>query len=459
MKSFYFSSINLWCSKNLVDLEFLIWTIFNLKSNSLDVRFFDTPEDEEVEYIIINTCWFLSSSRKEAENTIKYYDDMWKKIIVMWCYLEVKDDEFLSKLKNLFAIVPHNDSKNLDLIFKTKINKIKNKFKENNEYKLKKYLEEVWWNNLSKKAFLWNWKDIRAYFNAHFGYEYLKIAEWCDNNCTFCIIPSIRWRQKSKPIEEILYEIENMISAWVKEIQIIAQDTTRYWTDLYWKPSLIRLLLEIEKLPFDFKYRLYYLYPDNLSLENLKQMTNFKKMLPYFDIPFQHISPKILKLMWRFYKENDIYLFLDFIKSNFKNAFLHTNFIVWFPGEDENDFSKLKDFIQKYEFDSISMFWYHDENLASSSKLKNKVSNKIIKERLSILKEIIENIYDKNFEKRKTKIQTWYIHDIQKTKLTIRPEIHAPEIDDLDKVDIKNIISWNINIWEKVSYKLIKKLW
>lgn len=457
MKSFYFSSINLWCSKNLVDLEFLIWTIFQKKSKEIDIKFFDTPENKEVEYIIINTCWFLSSSRKEAENLIKEYDDMWKKIIVMWCYTEVKDDEFLSKLKNLFAIIPHNDSKNLNLIFKSKIQKLKKDFKKNSEKKdnLKEYLKNIWWNNLSKKAFLWEWTDIRAYFNTDFGYEYLKISEWCDNNCTFCIIPSIRWRQKSRKIEDILVEIKNMVWIWIKEIQIIAQDTTRYWTDLYWKPSLIKLLSEIEKLPLNFKYRLYYLYPDNLSLENLKQMTKFKKMLPYFDIPFQHISPKILKLMWRFYNEDDIYNFLDFIKSNFKNAFLHTNFIVWFPGEDENDFNKLKEFIKKYEFDSISMFWYHDEKLATSSKLKDKVPNKIIIERLQILKEIIENIYDKKFEKRKKQIQTWYIHEIWKTKVIIRPEIHAPEIDDLDIINIKDIISWNIKIWEKVKYKII----
>ncbi len=474
MKTFYFSTINLGCSKNLVDLEFMVWNIFNL-SSEVDIEFFTDPDEKEVEYLIINTCWFLSSSRKEAENLIKEYDDKWKKIIVMWCYTEVKDDEFLSSLKNLYAVIPHNESKNLDWMKNPPAHtslppfvKGENQsvaevggFRKLNQNiislkteKLKNYLKNIWGDNISSKAFIWQSDDVRAYLNADFGYEYLKISEWCDNNCTFCIIPNIRWRQKSRSIEDILTEVKTMISSGIKEIQIIAQDLTRYWTDIYWESKLVDLLEEIDKVPWDFKYRIYYMYPDILTFSHLERLAKLKKMIPYFDLPFQHISPKVLKLMWRFYDESHIYKVLDFIKANFKNVFLHTNFIVGFPGEDEKDFEMLKNFARKYEFDSVSLFGYHDEPLATSSKLGNKVDDKIIEQRVYEMREILEEIYDKKYEQRVWKIQTWYIHEISKNKLSVIPESHAPEIDELDYIKSSNVISGNIWIWEKIEYKL-----
>jgi len=481
MKTFYFSTINLGCSKNLVDLEFIIWNIFNL-SNEIDIKFFTNPDKKEVEYLIINTCWFLSSSRYEAENLIKEYDKKGKKIIVMWCYIEVKNNEFLSSLKNIYAVIPHNESKNLNLIFKShslknKLTEIKQNFLEKNRSSQNKkvwggkiFSQWVYENvieqeiNFSDKkilkfqklpqAFIWQSDDVRAYLNVNFGYEYLKISEWCDNNCTFCIIPNIRWRQKSRTIEDILKEVNIMINSWIKEIQIIAQDLTRYGTDIYWKSKLIDLLEKIDKLHWDFKYRIYYLYPDILTFSHLTRLTKLKKMIPYFDLPFQHISPKILKLMGRFYDENHIYKVLDFIKANFKKVFFHTNFIVWFPGETQEDFEKLKEFVKKYEFDSVSLFGYHDEPLATSSKLENKLSDKIIEERVYELKEILEEIYDKKYEKRKENTQTWYIHEISKNKLWVRPELHAPEIDELDYIKISQVLGGNIWIWEKINYKL-----
>lgn len=454
MKTFYFSTINLGCSKNLVDLEFMVWNIFNL-SNEVDIEFFTDPDEKEVEYLIINTCWFLSSSRTEAENLIKEYDNKWKKIIVMGCYTEVKDDEFLSSLKNLYAVIPHNESKNLDLIFKSpSLQTLKNKLTWVKQDKLKDFLKNIGWDNISSKAFIWQSSDVRAYLNADFGYEYLKISEWCDNNCTFCIIPNIRWRQKSRTIEDILTEVKTMINSWIKEIQIIAQDLTRYWTDIYGESKLVDLLEEIDKIKWDFKYRIYYLYPDILTFNHLERLTKLKKMVAYFDIPFQHISPKVLKLMGRFYNEEHIYKILDFIKANFKNVFIHTNFIVGFPGEDENDFKKLKEFAKKYEFDSVSMFWYHDETLATSSKLWDKIDDKVIGERVMELREILDEIYDKKYEKRVWKVQTWYIHEISWNKLWVRPESHAPEIDELDYIKNTQVIEWNIWIWEKIEYKL-----
>lgn len=454
---FNFSAINLWCNKNLVDLEFAIWEI--LKTPSKQVNFFENPLSDEVEYVLINTCSFLSSSRAEAEETISYYDSLGKKVIIMWCYTSLKDDDYIKTLKNLHSIVDYKELKNIwniakNLINKDKIERLKESLSKKNKNELQDYLSKIWWNQIEKKAFVWAENTVRAYLNAPYSYEFLKISEWCDNNCSFCIIPKIRWRQNSRTIEDIVSEVKSMLDAWIKEIEIISQDTTRYWTDLYWESKLYDLLEEIDKIPWDFKIRLFYMYPDSMTLSHLERLKNLKKLLPYFDIPFQHISPEILKKMWRFYNEEHIYKLLDYIKSNFPGVFIHTNFIVWFPGESEEDFEKLCNFAKKYEFDSVSMFGYHDEDLAASSKLWDKVTDREIEKRVRKLGKILNSIYDKKDAEKLGKEEIWYIMDfLDDDKIIVRPEIKAPEIDEYDEINISQVINWNIDLWEKIIYK------
>lgn len=439
-----FSSINLWCTKNLVDTEFVIWQLLEQKNSNYQFEFYLDPEDEEVEYIVINTCGFISTGREEAEEAIKYYDNLWKKIVILWCYLEVADKNFLKQIKNLKAIIPFSESPKSREIIEENIKKIK-------DIKLTNFLDKIWQNTNKKAHIFWS-KDLRWYLYTQLSYEYLKISEWCNNNCSFCIIPNIRWRQNSRPIEDILKEATTMISMWIKEIQIVAQDTTRYWLDIYNNLALYELLEKLDNLEWDFKYRLFYMYPDLLSLKHLEKLKNLKKLIPYFDFPFQHISPAILKNMWRYYKEEHIHNLLDYISKNFENPFIHTNFIIWFPWETEDDFEKLLDFIKKYEFDSVSVFGYHDEPLAPSYKLEWKIEDKIIQKRVKKLSEILDEIYQKKDKKRKNTKQIGYIEEITKDYISVRPEIKAPEVDKLDKISSKNIIEWNIELWEKISY-------
>lgn len=165
--------------------------------------------------------------------------------------------------------------------------------------------------------------------HAPFGYEYLKVAEGCDNNCTFCIIPTIRGRQTSRPIEAIVEEVKLMLSQGIREIQILSQDTTRYGTDLYaGEAKLIELLETIDAIEGDFTYRVYYLYPDILTLSHLERLRNLKKFLPYFDIPFQHASENILKLMGRHYDRAHIDSFIEYIRAHFPSSFIRTSFII-----------------------------------------------------------------------------------------------------------------------------------
>ncbi len=439
--SFCFSSINLWCSKNLVDLEYIVWEI--MSSSKENIKYFDDPEEDDVQYVIINTCWFLSSSRDEAEKTIKYYDDLWKKIILTGCYVPVRDDDFLKTLNNLYRVFPIEQSET-----------VSKKIFDFKEKKLQNYIENLERLNDTKKAFIWSWKNTRFPFNSPYGYEFVKISEWCDNRCSFCIIPKIRWNQTSRPIDDIIIEIKNLVNLWVKEIEIISQDTTRYGTDLYGEARLFELLEEIEKIDLDFRYRLFYLYPDILTLNHLKKLKNFKKFIPYFDLPVQHINTKILKRMWRFYDDKHIFALFDFIKYEFKDAFLHTNFIIWFPWEWELEFQDLLDFAKKYEFDSVSMFGYHDEVLASSSKLDKKVNDKIIQKRVDIMWKVLNKIYTKKEKQRKWKEFIGFIHNYDDKKVYVRCEYKAPELDELDKIPIQNIISGNIKIGEKVKYHI-----
>jgi ribosomal protein S12 methylthiotransferase len=504
----------------MVDLEYAIGEILKY-SDRAAIDYIEDPEAPEADYVLVNTCGFLSSARQESEETLAYYDSLGKKLILMGCYVSVKDDAFLAGLRNLVSIVPfmsYSVIEELVLGKKSKFNlsaivKAKQAHKESKEKTLANYLASIEAPGKNKKAFVWRGDEVRAYMHAPFGYEYLKVAEWCDNNCTFCIIPTIRGRQTSRPIESIIEEVKVMLSQGIREIQILSQDTTRYGTDIYGEPRLMELLRAVDETISAFissrhpewnegsrnldssqaqndetketpKFRVYYLYPDILTLSHIDELAKLKHFLPYFDIPFQHASERILKLMGRHYDRAHIDAFLDKIRvtkwpyfenlnsfvipseaeeslsklpyendsvssSNVKEkemptawqnrAFIRTAFIIGFPWETDQDFEVLKDFVRRYEFESVGIFQYHDEPLATSSKLSNKVSENIAKVRISELTPILEGIYEEKKNERRKEKQVGYIMEIWEKTVIIRPELHAPEVDEYDKVDIKNI--------------------
>jgi ribosomal protein S12 methylthiotransferase len=458
---FAFSAINLGCSKNMVDLEFAIGEILKY-SDRAPIEFIESPDDPSADYVIVNTCGFLSSAREESEETLAYYDSLWKKLILMGCYVSVKDDAFLASLKNLVSIVPfmsYSVIEELILGKKSKFNlgaivKAKQAHKESKEKTLSNYLASIEAPGKWKKAFIWKGDEVRAYIHAPYAFEYLKVAEGCDNNCTFCIIPTIRGRQQSRPIEAIVEEVKVMLSQGIKEVQIISQDTTRYGSDLYGEVKFIELLEAIEAIPGDFTYRVYYLYPDILTLSHLERLSKLHKMLPYFDIPFQHASEKVLKLMGRHYDRAHIDAFIEYIRDNFVHSFIRTSFIIGFPGETDEDFNILLDFVKKYQFESVGIFQYHDEPLAASSKLGEKVADDVAKNRIKILAPLLEEIYEKKTKARMKKTQYGYVMDIKDKTVIIRPELHAPEIDEYDEVLRSKVSEKEIDIGSYVEYVL-----
>lgn len=184
---------------------------------------------------------------------------------------------------------------------------------------------------------------------------------------------------------------------------LIAQDSTRYGVDLYGKARLFDLLEAIEQIEGDFRFRVLYLYPDILTKKQLEKLTSFRKFIPYFDLPLQHASPKILKAMGRFYNHEMTLELLDFIKANFPEHYIRTNFIIGFPGETEDDFRFLMDFIGQDYFDSIALFEYHDETLAPSSSLPDKVDDKLIRSRFLEAKKLVSSLYDARQQAQKGK--------------------------------------------------------
>ena len=481
MKKLKFSFINLGCNKNLVDTQFLLGNIFSIAWNNpnYEIDYINDPYDDEVEFVFLNTCGFISSGRYEMFEEIDKLLNAWKKIYLLGCALQYFESTLSNDLWNKMSFRTEGEKSKMDdngflsrfTPSKWQIDSEQQKRSEIVKNPNIYTLSRLDWNNISVEQIL-NWYDskkfwespifnwIRAYTNIDYWFEYLKIAEWCNNHCTFCIIPKIRWKQKSLPIEEVVKQAKELVVNWAREIILLAQDTNRYWLDLYGKSMLFELLEELEKIDGDFMYRILYLYPDILTLKHLEKLIKLKKFIPYFDIPLQHINPEILKRMWRFYDKNHILKLLDFIDKKFKEKFVRTNIIVWFPWETEKEFDELCNFLKNYHFDNVALFEYHDEPLAESSKLDWKVDDQEIHRRFEILKWIVNNEELKINNEKWNEIWfvMWFEWDEKDPKIVVRPWLHAPEIDGYDEIKLKNI-KWifsddeNLVIWSKILYK------
>lgn len=451
-KKVHLSMINLWCNKNLVDSQIFLWKL--LSKNWNNIVYYSDPYDENTEIILLNTCSFISSWREEMFQTIDNLISKNKKICIIWCGVQYYE-KLLKKMSSLDKKTRTELSKWNNILQNEKVS----------------YLS---WNDLthanlkSLKSRSTSFKNFCRYLaprlltNYENRYEYLKIAEWCNNSCAFCIIPQIRWKLTSLPIKSVLIEAENLLKQWIEELIIVAQDTMRYWTDFSSKSQLLPLLHELDKLPYNFKYRVLYLYPDILTLKQLEEFATLKKFIPYFDIPLQHISPKLLQSMGRFYDDKMIHKLLKWIRSLFPNSFIRTNIIVWFPWETEDDIKLLQSFLDENYFDNIALFEYHDEPLAKSSTFNNKISDSIIHKRFNIIRKQVDKLLKAREKTRKWINQIGFVEWINKKRgniyLSIRPELHCPEIDPIDEVKLENVVQCfdgeEIEIGSKLEYVL-----
>ncbi len=442
--------INLWCNKNLVDSQLFLWKL--LSENSDKIEYYSDPYDSAVEIVLLNTCGFISSGREEMFKTLEKLLRKKKKVCIIWC--GVQYFEKLLKKNNVWEWQLKRELQKWEEMIED----------ENISYLSRNDLTFANIESLTKRS--QRFEDFCRYSvprlltNYENRYEYLKIAEWCNNSCAFCIIPQIRWKLTSLPIKSVLAEAENLLKQWIEELIIVAQDTMRYGTDFSAKSQLLPLLHELDKLPYGFKYRILYLYPDILTLKQLEEFASLEKFIPYFDIPLQHISPKLLKSMGRFYDDKMIHTLLKWIRKLFPNSFIRTNIIIWFPGETDEDMQLLQSFLDEDYFDNIALFEYHDEPLAKSSTFENKVPDNAIHLRFKTIRTQVDKLLKAREKKRKWKNQTGFVESIREKNgqifLSIRPEINCPEIDPVDEVALKKVIKcfdWEeIKIGSKVEY-------
>ena len=393
-----FFLISLGCPKNLTDSEDFCARLLAHGHNLV----FDVKDADAV---LINTCGFLASSVKEAEQNIKYALKLKKagkikKVFVTGCMVERLGKSVLKKFPKIdlaFSIKAQDNIENILGKHGTLLPAI-SKTLHAPEFKMGLTLPHT---------------------------AYLKIADGCNNRCSYCTIPFIRGIYRSKPLEEVLEEAKIMAASGVKEVSLIAQDTTSYGQDLYGKPQLEKLLKKLVKIKGLERFRIMYAYPHRVTKELAKIIAGEEKIYPYLDLPLQHISAPILKAMNRHSGPEQIKEVLVMLRETVKDIAIRTNFIVGFPGETEEQFEELKTFVRDFKFDNVAVFEYFRERGASSYNFKNQITAAVKRRRSLELEAVQSRVIDGINKKLIGKT----VEVIADTPLLGRTYKDAPDID------------------------------
>lgn len=360
--------ISLGCCKNLVDSEQIMGM---LKSSGHQI----VSDPNAAEAIIVNTCGFITSAKEEAINTIlemaEYKERHCRKLIVTGCLAQRYKEELIKELPEVDRFISIDEYPHVGEI-----------------------LSEV----LGEKVINTYGKEDRV-LSTYPWMAYLKIADGCDNRCSYCAIPMIRGKYRSIPMEDLIEQATILAKRGVKELVLIAQDTTRYGTDNYGKRRLLDLLRELNRIEGFHWIRILYMYPDEIDDELVTGMKELEKVLPYFDIPVQHGNDKMLKLMNRRGSVESIFHTVDLIRKHYEMPVLRTTMIVGFPHETQQDFEDLLDFIQKVKWDRLGAFTYSLEEDTKGYEMDEQVDEEIMQKRLEILMSVQEKIAQSNGER------------------------------------------------------------
>lgn len=344
------SMASLGCSKNQIDSEQML--------SILEEAGYEICENEEdANIIIVNTCTFIEDAQRESIDCIlelSQYKNSGKAelLIVTGCLAQRYKEQILSEMPEVDAVVGTNDYDRIAEVIESCLNGDDKPVK------------------CSEKPLLCEHERVRTTP----GYTaFLKIAEGCDNRCTYCVIPSIRGNYRSRKMEDILDEAQKMAEDGVKEVIVIAQDTTRYGIDIYNKYALPQLLRELCRIDGIEWVRVHYCYPELVTDELIDVIAKENKICNYLDIPIQHISDKILKRMGRRTDKKQIVTLLKTLREKIPGIIIRTSLIVGFPGESESDFLELNEFIEKAEFDRLGVFTYSREEDTPAYNLPDQV--------------------------------------------------------------------------------------
>ena len=422
------SVVTLGCAKNLVDSEYLITGLKHIGYQMVN-------DVDNSSIVIVNTCGFLDVAREESIEKIleieqKKRDGLIDKIIVMGCLAERYGDELQKEISGV------------DKFFGSEEHEAVIKF-------------------ISGKSFNLDDPDIIRASLTPKHYSYLKIAEGCDNACSFCSIPLMRGLQKSQPLKWNVQEAERLASRGVKELLIIAQDSTSYGWDATPKTSLHELFSELDKVEGIEWLRLHYAHPSNLHRKMIEHFKNLKKLIPYIDMPIQHGADKMLKIMRRGLKSDGIKRKIDSLRNINDDIAIRTSIIVGHPGETDKEFNELLKFISEVEFDRLGVFQYsHEEDTLAGNMMQDDVPKKVKRERFEETMALQQKI---NLKKNQSLLGTKQkiLIDVAKDGFSLgRTYRDSPTVDNYVKIntELETGKFYDVKIEKALEYDLVGKV-
>ena len=400
--------VSLGCPKNLVDSEVMLGLI---REKAFEI----TNDPSEADIIIVNTCGFIESAKAESINTIlqmaEYKQEgACKHLIMTGCLGQRYADELFENIPEVDAIVGKNSF--------TEIAWVIDEVMKGRRFV---YLDEAGYVPNQPRML-----TTPSYM------AYLKIAEGCDNRCSYCAIPQICGPYTSRPYEDVMAEAKELAASGIKEIIVVAQDTTRYGEDLYGKLMLPQLLKDLNDLEGVEWIRVMYLYPNNFNDELIEAFATLDKVCKYIDIPLQHASDALLSSMNRFDTKAEVEALLQKLRTRIPEIVIRTTFIVGFPGETDEDFEILKDFVAAQRFENAGVFQYSQEDGTVAGSMPNQIPEEVKENRyhelMALQAEISEELHQEMEDKELTVVIEGF--DEENPELAAaRSYREAPEID------------------------------
>ncbi|MCJ8279859.1 MAG: 30S ribosomal protein S12 methylthiotransferase RimO [Rivularia sp. ALOHA_DT_140] len=395
---------HLGCEKNRIDTEHMLGLL-------VEAGYGVDSNEELADYVIVNTCSFIAAAREESVKTLVELAEADKKIVITGCMAQHFQEQLLEELPEAVAVVGTGDyDKIVNVIERTQLG------------------ERV--KQVSAEPTFIADETTPRYRTTSEGVAYLRVAEGCDYRCAFCIIPHLRGNQRSRTIESIVAEAIKLASQGVKEIILISQITTNYGIDIYGKPQLNKLLSALGKVNVPW-IRMHYAYPTGLTPDVVTAIKETPNVIPYLDLPLQHSHPEILRAMNRPWQGQVNDTVIENIKQALPNAVLRTTFIVGFPGETEEHFKHLCEFVERHEFDHVGVFTFSPEEGTKAYNLPNQLPQQLMDERRDILMQIQQPISWKKNQREIGKVVDVLIEQENpiRGELIGRSSRFAPEVD------------------------------
>lgn len=397
---------HLGCEKNRIDTEHMLGLL-------VEAGYGVDTNEELADYVIVNTCSFIEAARQESVRTLVELAEANKKIVITGCMAQHFQEQLLEELPEAVAVVGTGDY-----------------------HKIVNVIERVEQGERVKQVSIEPTyiadETTPRYRTTTEGVAYLRVAEGCDYRCAFCIIPHLRGNQRSRTIESIVAEAEQLVSQGVKEIILISQITTNYGLDIYGQPKLAELLRALGKVDIPW-IRMHYAYPTGLTPDVIAAIQETPNVLPYLDLPLQHSHLEILRAMNRPWQGRVNDGIIDRIKTALPTAVLRTTFIVGFPGETNEHFEHLLEFVQRHEFDHVGVFTFSSEEGTPAYKLPNQLPQLVMDERRYQLMELQQPISQKKNQQEVGKIVDVLIEqeNPESGELIGRSGRFSPEVDGL----------------------------